>query len=690
MADFEALIKARLDTSSVPGQIKNEIENLPVTLENITVNANSLRKEIEAALGKSFDININPVIGNAGIKNAAKSMTNGMATQMKTGSQTLANSLSTSISSALAKQGIIDPKASAAITKSFEDIIGKNVNVNLKSVQATVENISKKGEKLKRLRITAFDDLGNTINSTAIFRKDKSIDVTTDIIRQFSKMESAAKSTSQKLSESIKFKIDTGGITSSISQVEAQFKRLKNLDFPGMDGIRGHLETLQGFKDILDPSKIAGMSEEDLLAQYKAYSKALTTFKNDLTVLRTTGTKLADPIKSISLDNKMQAWMKKNTKAAKEYGTVIEGLRNELKKLDLTDDDLSIIDKKFGALKLDAAAKGLTGKSLFDQVKSAATQMLGFVSVGEVINVAVRGFEEMYQAVYDIDTAMTNLKKVTDETDKTYESFLERSAVSAQQLGRTVSSLVEQTATWSKLGYSLTEAEDLSKLSSIYANVAEVDDATAVSDMVTAMKAFNIESSNALTVVDALNELGNNFAVSAADLGTGLTNSASAMNAAGTDMYKTLAMLTGGSEITQNAGEFGSFLKVASMRLRGMKGELEALGEEVDPTVDSISKVQTQILNLTSGKVNIFDAKGEFRDYYDIMEDIAEIYDDLSSTDKASLTEILFGKMRGNQGQALIQAFQSGQIQKAYATAMGSDGSAYEEQARWMESLEAL
>lgn len=508
MADFEALIKARLDTSSVPGQIKNEIENLPVTLENVTVNANSLRKEIEAALGKSFDININPVIGNAGIKNAAKSMTNGMATQMKTGSQTLANSLSTSISSALAKQGIIDPKASAAITKSFEDIIGKDVNVNLKSVQATVENISKKGEKLKRLRITAFDDLGNTINSTAIFRKDKSIDVTTDIIRQFSKMESAAKSTSQKLSESIKFKIDTGGITSSISQVEAQFKRLKNLDFPGMDGIRGHLETLQGFKDILDPSKIAGMSEEDLLAQYKAYSKALTTFKNDLTVLRTTGTKLADPIKSISLDNKMQAWMKKNTKAAKEYGIVIEGLRNELKKLDLTDDDLSIIDKKFGALKLDAAAKGLTGKSLFDQIKSAATQMLGFVSVGEVINVAVRGFEEMYQAVYDIDTAMTNLKKVTDETDKTYESFLERSAVSAQQLGRTVSSLVEQTATWSKLGYSLTEAEDLSKLSSIYANVAEVDDATAVSDIVTALKAYNLETSEAVRVVDSLNELG--------------------------------------------------------------------------------------------------------------------------------------------------------------------------------------
>ena len=39
-------------------------------------------------------------------------------------------------------------------------------------------------------------------------------------------------------------------------------------------------------------------------------------------------------------------------------------------------------------------------------------------------------------------------------------------------------------------------------------NVGEVDDATAVSDMVTAMKAFNIEASDAITIVDALNTLG--------------------------------------------------------------------------------------------------------------------------------------------------------------------------------------
>ena len=120
-----------------------------------------------------------------------------------------------------------------------------------------------------------------------------------------------------------------------------------------------------------------------------------------------------------------------------------------------------------------------------------------------------------------------------------------------------------------------------------------------------------------------------------------------------------------------------------------MKGELEALGEEVDDSVDSISKVQTQILNLTHGGVNIFDAEGNFRDYYDIMEDISKIYDQISSTDQAALMETLFGKQRGNQGAALIQAFQSGQVQKAYQDALNSQGSAKKEQERWLDSIEA-
>ena len=121
---------------------------------------------------------------------------------------------------------------------------------------------------------------------------------------------------------------------------------------------------------------------------------------------------------------------------------------------------------------------------------------------------------------------------------------------------------------------------------------------------------------------------------------------------------------------------------------RLMKGKLEQLGEESEG-IESISKIQTQILNLTKGKVNIFDNVGNFRDTYDIINDIAKVWKEISQTDQAALLEIVAGKQRGNQIAALIQSFQSGQAQKAYADAVNAEGSAMQEQERWLANAEA-
>lgn len=404
--------------------------------------------------------------------------------------------------------------------------------------------------------------------------------------------------------------------------------------------------------------------------------------------------KTISSLDKVTLSNKMSTWLSKNSRAAKDYGETINILKKQLEGLGEGDvAGFENIQNQFKNIQQSAIAAGKTGKSFVDSFKNIAKAVLPVVSAVDVLRKSIEVLKDMYKNVYEIDTAMTNLYKVTDASSSRYETFLDSSKKSAVELGRTVSSLIEQSATWAKLGYSLDDSEKLSKLSSIYANVGEVDDETAVSDMVTAMKAFGIEAENAVTIVDALNELGNRFATSASALGDGLSKSASSLHLAGTDMNQSLAMLTGMAEITQNANESGNALKIFSMRIRGMKGELEELGEEVDPTVDSISKVQTQILNLTKdsskGAINIFDSSGEFRNYYDIMKDIADVFDELNSKDKADLSEILFGKQRGNQGAALIQAFTSGQIEKAYETAANSAGSAQKEQDRWMESLEA-
>ena len=125
-----------------------------------------------------------------------------------------------------------------------------------------------------------------------------------------------------------------------------------------------------------------------------------------------------------------------------------------------------------------------------------------------VISSVWREMRKMVTNVIELDKAMTNLKKVTDETEFTYSNFLKTASQQAKEFHSTVTDLIEQVATWSKLGYSLSESQNLAKTSMIYSNVGEVDNTTAVSDLVTAMKAFNIESEKSIRIVDSLNELG--------------------------------------------------------------------------------------------------------------------------------------------------------------------------------------
>lgn len=75
-----------------------------------------------------------------------------------------------------------------------------------------------------------------------------------------------------------------------------------------------------------------------------------------------------------------------------------------------------------------------------------------------------------------------------------------------------------------------------------------------------------------------------------------------------------------------------------------MKGELEELGEDTDENVENLSKMQGQVLNLTHGHTNIFDANGDFKSTYDILDSISEVWDDITDTDRAELLETVAGK----------------------------------------------
>lgn len=390
----------------------------------------------------------------------------------------------------------------------------------------------------------------------------------------------------------------------------------------------------------------------------------------------------------IQLGNQITTYMSQNTKATKKFGVELSDIQKKLKNVDNVT-DLKNLKKDFVSIKSEATALGITGQTAFKNFTNDLRNFTTFLGAGTVIMSGLNTVRSMITNVEDLNKAYISLRKVTNETDDSYSKFLDNAAQKAKSLGSSISDIVNMTAEWAKAGYNLEDSAKLADVSTIFTNVGDVDASTAVSDIVTPMKAFNIEASNAIDIVNKLNEVDNNFSVSSADLGDGLKNSASALALAGNDINETIAMITGGSEITQNASEQGNALKVLSMRLRGMKGDLEKLGEEYD-NVESVSKIQTHILNLTKGQVNIMNSADptKFKSTYEIMKDISKVYDKLSQTNQADLLETIAGKQRGNQVAAILNAFKSGQVDKALETSINSQNSALNEQQKYMQGIE--
>ena len=325
------------------------------------------------------------------------------------------------------------------------------------------------------------------------------------------------------------------------------------------------------------------------------------------------------------------------------------------------------------------------GKSLKAQMSA---QIARYFSLYDIIRYVRTGVN----TIKELDTAMVELRKVTDGTAKEYEEFGKTIRATAVEIASTNSNLIQSAADWARLGYSIKEATELAKDAQIFVNVGDGVDIKGATDMmITAMKAFNIEAEEALSIVDKYNEIGNNYALSATDIGDAMQRSASVLAASNTSFDESIALITAGNEIIQDPEKMGTALRTVALRIRGAKSELEEMGEETDYVVSSTSKLRDLIKGYTSigGKYEGFDImedENTFKSLADIIKGIGEVYDEMSDIDRTAMLEKLAGKNRSNALAAMLQNYK--QIDNVLKSIEESEGSALEENEHIVDSVQ--
>lgn len=401
-----------------------------------------------------------------------------------------------------------------------------------------------------------------------------------------------------------------------------------------------------------------------------------------------------------NLNGNIVAWAEKNKTAARKFRKELEYIQHQLHNVN-NQAQLNGLVEQFNTLRKKAQLAGVTGISFLDKLKKRFvdlfTYLASFASFYRIIGMLRRALT----TVKELDDALTEMRKVSDDSLKTLKEYQRISFDLANTVGTTSAELQKSTADWLRLGEAMDDAKESALTTTKLLNVSEFENVDDATDALVAMsQAYKELDKN--EIVDVLNNIGNNFSISTDGLATGLQKSAAALKVAGNDMYEAAALITAGNAIVQDADMVGSGVRTIALRLQGTKlakQELEELGEDVDDfVVQTQSKIDEQVRAFTAVTsnelkgVSLLDENGNMRSTYEILRDIAEIYDEIVESDKANgtnklqgLLELIAGKNRSNIAASIIQNIEL--LESVYTAAQDSLGSSDEELAKYLDSV---
>lgn len=477
------------------------------------------------------------------------------------------------------------------------------------------------------------------------------------------------------------------------SQADSLFASVSNsgMSGSGIDALKEKLrlaaDEAKALKAELDKTATTDQNYQSLIDRIAALNKQFQQTKKDAKVFEDVNA-IEQFRTSIEKARQKVAEYDKTYSAIKGNPALVQNLNDLKAKLEAvsTPSQFKAWNTEFEQFNTKVKEAGLHTQSLGDKLKTAFKNFASFFSASRLMYQAFSELKQMISNVKDLDAAMINLKKVTDETDASYDRFLTRATAKAKELGTTVVDLVDATTNFSRLGFSLSEAEELGQLATIYANVGDlssIDDAT--NSMISTMKGFGIEAENASAILDKFNEVGNNFAISSGDIGEALQRSASSMAAANNTIDETIALITAANTVVQDATSVGTAFKTISMRIRGATTEMEQAGLDMEGMADSIATLRKEIMALSGVDIMIDD--DTFKSTYQIIEELAAKWGELTDIQQASITELIAGKRQGNIISAVMENFDI--AQDALNSSLESAGSAMKEYNTYLEGIEA-
>lgn len=296
---------------------------------------------------------------------------------------------------------------------------------------------------------------------------------------------------------------------------------------------------------------------------------------------------------------------------------------------------------------------------------------------------ALQGFtgaiSEAYRYAQDLNESLTNIRIVTEYSTEQMREFAQYANESAQRLSTTTTDYTDAALIYYQQGLSEEEVQSRTETTIRLAQAAGISTQEASEELTAIWNNFYNGSQSLEYYADVLVRLGADTASSSEEISEGLQQFASVADAVGLSYeYAASALATITATTRESANTVGTALRTLFARFQGLQ-----LGETLEDGVDlnKYSRALEQV------GVQVLDVNGDLRDMDDILTDLGNVWETLSSAQQVALAQTVAGVRQYTRLVTLMDNWDF--FQQNLAASYGAEGSLQVQADIYAESWEA-
>lgn len=374
----------------------------------------------------------------------------------------------------------------------------------------------------------------------------------------------------------VKLKQDIDGLRNTYTQLQSQFQSQGST-----------AQVTQGFATLDERIKRVSQTAVDLQQN-----------------LRQVNTELSLTGQKSNLNNRIETWLKNNTKAS---GTTVQALKQLQAQIQSADKvSLRNLTQQFRDITRNAELAGEAGKSFLDSINEKIGKFTSWFSISQIIMGITNEVKQAIVTLKDVDTILTEISKTSERSAESLAKLGESAFDTASKYGVAVQSYLTGVQEMARAGYETLgehQSEQMAELALLVQAAGGVSDSVARDYLIATDAAYQLGGSieKLTSILDSQNLVTNNYAVSMQDMTTATKETASVANQYGVSIEELSALIAIAEARTKQGGNVvGNAIKSILLQTQDITNKqvvkaFDAVGISMYKIVDGAKSLKTPI-----------------------------------------------------------------------------------------------